>query len=281
MKSYFLSYARLDEPLALRVANDLIAAGVSLWVDKYDIRPSQHWDQAIETAVRGCEGLVVLLSPRSAASPNVADEVSVALNEGKDVIPIMIEPCTPPLRMTRMNFIDATSDRALALRRCLAAITKARPAMAAQEDRTFGQPAPASALPAEVLRTAELRLLGVMGPISGVLVRNAAARADSETALYQELARSIPSDTERQGFLDWLTEPAAPPPPASPDPGLSAEDLEAITKALARQLGPIARQLVRRETSDVRSKADLCRRLAARIDRDQDRAAFFKDVGAG
>jgi len=281
MTTYFLSYARADQVIALEFADGLIAAGVPLWVDQYDIRPSQHWDQAIETAVRGCEGLVVLLSPRSAASPNVADEVSVALNEGKDVIPIMIEPCTPPLRMTRMHFIDATSDRALALRRCLAAITKARPAMAAQEDRTFGQPAPASALPAEVLRTAELRLLGVMGPISGVLVRNAAARADSETALYQELARSIPSDTERQGFLDWLTEPAAPPPPASPDPGLSAEDLEAITKALARQLGPIARQLVRRETSDVRSKADLCRRLAARIDRDQDRAAFFKDVGAG
>ncbi len=281
MTTYFLSYARADQAIALEFADGLIAAGVPLWVDQYDIRPSQHWDQAIETAVRGCEGLVVLLSPRSAASPNVADEVSVALNEGKDVIPIMIEPCTPPLRMTRMHFIDATSDRALALRRCLAAIAKARPATAAPEERSFGQTGPASALAAEVLRTAELRLLGIMGPISGVLVRNAAARADSETELYRELARSIPSEAERQGFLDWLSEPAAPPPAASSDPGLSAEDLEAITKALARQLGPIARQLVRRETSDVLSKADLCRRLAARIDRDQDRAAFFKDVGAG
>ena len=127
MKTYFLSYARTDAKVALQFADDLIAAGVSVWVDQYDIRPSQHWDQAVETAVRSCEGLVVILSPRSAASPNVADEVSVAINAGKDVIPILIEACTPPLRMTRMQFIDATSDRAGALRRCLAAIGKAGP----------------------------------------------------------------------------------------------------------------------------------------------------------
>src|SRR5437764_7071487 len=68
MTTYFLSYARLDERVALRVADALIAAGVSVWVDQYDIRPSQHWDRAVETAVRGCEGMVVILSPRSADS---------------------------------------------------------------------------------------------------------------------------------------------------------------------------------------------------------------------
>src|ERR1700752_5353008 len=108
MKSYFLSYARLDEAIALRVANDLIAAGVSLWVDKYDIRPSQHWDRAVETAVRGCQGMIVILSPHAAASSNVADEVSIAIEDGKELIPILIAACTLPLRMTRMQYLDAT-----------------------------------------------------------------------------------------------------------------------------------------------------------------------------
>ena len=47
MKTYFLSYARADERTALRFADDLIAGGVSVWVDQYDIRPSQHWGRAV------------------------------------------------------------------------------------------------------------------------------------------------------------------------------------------------------------------------------------------
>src|SRR5215469_6304069 len=122
MKTYFLSYARADEAIALKFADDLIAAGVQVWVDQYDIRPSQHWDRAVEAAVRSCEGMTVVLSPRSAASAAVADEVSVAIDMKKELIPILIEPCVLPLRMTRMHFIDAARDYDSALRRCLAAI---------------------------------------------------------------------------------------------------------------------------------------------------------------
>ncbi len=280
MTTYFLSYARADATIALGFADELIAAGVALWVDQYDIRPSQHWDRAVETAVRSCQGLVVILSPRSAASANVADEVSVAIEAGKDVIPVMIETCTLPLRMTRMQFIDATTDRNVALKRCLAAINSAGRAAHPAEIQPTDPPQLTVHLAPEILRKAELRLTGIMGPISAVLVRNAGTSATTEVELYRTLAASIPDEAQRDVFLGWLTDGASGGAPKKAEgPGLSAQELDAVTTALARQIGPIARQLVRRETQSAATKQDLCRTLGARIEADKDRAAFFRDVG--
>jgi len=211
MKSYFLSYSRRDEEPALRVANQLIAAGVSIWVDKYDIRPSQHWDRAVETAVRGCQGMIVIMSPRSAASPNVADEVAVAIEDGKELIPILIETCTMPLRMTRMQFIDATRGHEAALERCLQVIGLA----AAPAPTPFHGPEP-PILPDTVLRDAQRRLTSFMGPIAGVLVRRAAPSASSEADLYRMLAQSIANPIERESFLGWISEPKTPTPVVTP-----------------------------------------------------------------
>ena len=62
-QSYFLSYSRADETVAMRFATDLRERGIPMWVDQIDIRPSEHWDRAIERAVHECRGLVVILSP--------------------------------------------------------------------------------------------------------------------------------------------------------------------------------------------------------------------------
>src|SRR5579862_5394591 len=159
--AWFLSYARADAETALRFADGLKAAGVSLWVDQHDIRPSEHWDRAVETALRGAEGVIVILSPRSAASANVADEVSVALDAGKTVIPILIEPTTAPLRMTRLQFIDATRDMADALRRCLTTLGTESPPPAVR---------PAALVPVDALNRIKAALTIHLGPIAGRLV---------------------------------------------------------------------------------------------------------------
>src|SRR5438445_135808 len=119
-EAYFLSYSRADERFALRLAKDLRAHGVAMWVDQLDIRPSEHWDRAIERAVSASRGLVVILSPRSVASDNVADEISFAIDSSKIVLPVMIEKCVLPLRITRMHVIDATGVYNKALNQCLA-----------------------------------------------------------------------------------------------------------------------------------------------------------------
>jgi hypothetical protein len=279
VKTYFLSYARADAQVALRFADDLIAAGVSLWVDQYDIRPSQHWDRAVEAAVRASAGLVVMLSPRSAASANVADEVAVAIESGKQVIPIMIETCTVPLRMTRMQFVDATSNYDDALRRCLVAIGQGAPPRAMPEPSELKVAAPAApVLPPEVIRTAEARLTHILGPIASVTVRAAAAKATTEADLYQRLADSLPDGPERESFKAWAPQPAAAT--RAPAAAIPAEAVRTITQALARQLGPIAAHLVSREVQTAASPQDLAERLAQRIEAPKDRAAFLAEVHA-
>src|ERR1044071_5518453 len=78
MARYFLSYARADAPFALRLADDLRASGVDLWIDQRDIAPSQRWDRAVEAALRDCAAVVAVLSPRAVASENVLDEIGCA-----------------------------------------------------------------------------------------------------------------------------------------------------------------------------------------------------------
>jgi hypothetical protein len=191
--AWFLSYARADADVALRFAEGLKAAGVALWVDQHDIRPSEHWDRAVEAALRAAEGVIVMLSPRSAASANVADEVSVALDAGKTVIPVLIEPTTAPLRMTRLQFIDATKDTADALRRCLA-VLGAAPA-------TKSDPPSAPPIPDAALARIKAALIVHLGPIAGRLVEREARDAASPAALIERLAAQIPAEKDRGAFV--------------------------------------------------------------------------------
>lgn len=60
MIRFFLSYARADQEFALRLATDLRFAGGLIWVDQFDIQPSERWDRAVETAVREMAGLLLI-----------------------------------------------------------------------------------------------------------------------------------------------------------------------------------------------------------------------------
>jgi hypothetical protein len=200
VKTYFLSYARADSAIALKLADDLKAAGTSVWVDQYDIHPSQHWDRAVEDAVRGCEGMIVVLSPRSTASPNVADEVSVAIDSGKTVIPVLVEACTLPLRMTRMQFIDATQDYDHALKRCVSETSGASEHPARTDP--FAEPAkPAAAVAEDELAPIVEALRRQLGPIAPTLAARENRVATSREDLCRRLADHIASPKDRADFL--------------------------------------------------------------------------------
>jgi hypothetical protein len=290
MAGYFLSYSRGDAVTALQFADDLIAAGVDLWVDQYNIRPSEHWDRAVEAAVRQARGMVVILSPRSVGSANVADEISVAVDEKKHVIPVMIEACTPPLRLTRVQWIDATRDRDAALTRCVAAIRAGALAAPPLVPASVAGPLPAAeALAPEMLAQAEQRLTPLVGPIAGALVRRAAARAATPAEFYADLAGRLPSKADSERFLasvwDAGTRPAGPdappeqqPPRASEAAAIPPEALATLTQALIHHLGPIAATLVSREKAKATSTEDLRQRLSLRIAGPRDRGAFLKET---
>lgn len=135
----FFSYSREDSEFALKLAEDMKAAGASVWIDQLDIEPGVEWDSAVEGALNSSASMLVILSPVSVSSKNVRDEVSFALNEGKRVIPVLYRDCKVPFRLARLQQIDFRTDYARALKTLL---------------RTFGveQPPPslAAAAPAAI-----------------------------------------------------------------------------------------------------------------------------------
>ena len=277
--SYFLSYSRTDEAFALRFAKDLRERGVSMWVDKLDIRPSEHWDRAIERAVHDCRGLVVILSPRAIASDNVADEISYAIDTGKSVLPVMIERCRLPLRITRMQLIDATGDYDRSLQQCFDALTGAMPTRRSE----LAEASPWPLNDSEAIARAKQQLSAVLGPIASIMVDKAAARARSVSELYDILAAQIPAPAERERFLTLSGKPAAPnanaapPIKAEPSPVLAAE-ADRLGSALTQYLGPIAGIIAKREAASAASADDLQQRLAAHIHDERERAEFLKHI---
>lgn len=115
----FVSYSRDDSHFALKLSSDLKGAGVDAWLDQLDIQPGERWDRSIEKALERSICLIVILSPSSVASNNVMDEVSFAIDEGKRIVPVVIQSCQIPFRMRRFQFIDFSDNYSLSLQKLL------------------------------------------------------------------------------------------------------------------------------------------------------------------
>lgn len=282
----FLSYSRADEHFALRFANDLRSLGVVMWVDQLNIRPSEHWDRAIERALRSCRNVVVILSPRAVESDNVADEISLAIDSGKSVIPVMLEPCRLPLRLARMHLIDATGGYEDALKQCLAEISSAKTSSAS----VTGDTAPSSAVrDPNVISVAKRQLASIIGPIAEILVDRAASRAASVEGLYSLLTLHIRNEADRKRFVSLTSQhdvlspndgPATVSQTTREGRSICPDDLERIASILTSYLGPIAPIVARKEGKASRSVKDLLLRLAPLLRSEADRADFFSRARA-
>jgi hypothetical protein len=110
-ETIFFSYSRDDSEFVLQLAKNLRQAGANIWLDQLDISPGSRWDKSIEDALTTSKTLLVVLSKTSVASDNVLDEVSFALEEGKRVVPVLLENCEIPFRLRRLQYADFTENR--------------------------------------------------------------------------------------------------------------------------------------------------------------------------
>jgi hypothetical protein len=85
----FISYSRRDLEFVSRLAADLDAKVAGVWFDKSDIRAGEQWRESIAKGIRDCKVMVLVLSPDSAASKNVQDEINQALEAGKTIMPVL------------------------------------------------------------------------------------------------------------------------------------------------------------------------------------------------
>src|SRR5690348_18396368 len=93
----------------------------------------------------------------------------------------MIERCRLPLRITRMQVIDATASYERALEQCMGVLG----GEGALPCPTGDAAPPRRVTDAQTLAVAKAQLTAIVGPIASILVDREAARASSTSELYR------------------------------------------------------------------------------------------------
>ncbi len=107
MTRVFISYSRVDEGFARRLATDLDRLGAEVWIDVDDIPPGANWSTAIQQGLDTCDALVLVISPDSMTSKNVEDEWQYVRDESKAILPVLWRP-VPRLhfQLRRIQYVD-------------------------------------------------------------------------------------------------------------------------------------------------------------------------------
>jgi TIR domain len=87
----FLSYASADRERALHLADLLEARGVSVWIDRKSIAGGTSWSAEIVDGIKGCAVLLVLVTPAAVQSRNVHQEVQLAWEHERKLLPVLLE----------------------------------------------------------------------------------------------------------------------------------------------------------------------------------------------
>lgn len=92
----FLSYSRHDSDMGDRLRADLEAAGHHVWLDRDDIRGGEQWRASIAKGIAAADRVLLLSSPASLQSENVAREISIADDLDKPILPLVLEASEVP-----------------------------------------------------------------------------------------------------------------------------------------------------------------------------------------
>src|SRR5438132_9554742 len=88
----FLSYASTDRERALHIADLIEANGISVWLDRKSITGGTSWSAEIVRGIRECAALIVACSVAAMASPNVHQEIQLAWEARRPILPLLLEP---------------------------------------------------------------------------------------------------------------------------------------------------------------------------------------------
>jgi hypothetical protein len=131
----FISYAKRDTyNLAQRIRRELEAIpGVTAWMDE-SLQTGKSWAKQIQNEIVNCDCFVVLLSPDvnrdetpDQAHSFVINEIQLAQELKKPIIPITAQRTFSPLQIATLPSMDFTQDEQVGMQQLLADIKKYLP----------------------------------------------------------------------------------------------------------------------------------------------------------
>jgi hypothetical protein len=124
----FISYSRGDRVIARRIAHDLTARGVSVFLDEDSIALGESWADQIYDALTSVDAILILISESSLTSRWVENEWSAALrSDSVRLIPVLISPTARrniPPSLREIQYADLTEDYASGLEAIVKALPK-------------------------------------------------------------------------------------------------------------------------------------------------------------
>jgi hypothetical protein len=107
----FIAYAIEDRAAATRLYSDLLAAGISPWLDRHKLLPGQAWGKCIERAIKNSDFFIACFSTVSARKKGQFPyEIRYALKwaermplDDEFVIPIRLDECAVPRVITEQT----------------------------------------------------------------------------------------------------------------------------------------------------------------------------------
>jgi hypothetical protein len=107
MRTIFISHASADKPFVFRLAFELLAEGVPVWLDSWEMGPGDPLIASLDTALDGSARVLVIESSHAAATEWVQYEVDKALEAEQRLRQRLLVP----LRIDDSDGLDALKGR--------------------------------------------------------------------------------------------------------------------------------------------------------------------------
>lgn len=95
----FISYKSEENPFTLKLAASLKNRGVNVWVDRLDggIETGDLWIKALDDALKGCGGMIAVITPDYFSSKVCMNELGFAYREERTLFPVLMRPTSRDL----------------------------------------------------------------------------------------------------------------------------------------------------------------------------------------
>lgn len=87
----FISYSSNDKAIANAICHVLEHHGITCWIAPRDVRPGEPYAREIISGIKNCQLMILVFTSNSNSSPHVGNEIDMAFNNGKTIIPFLID----------------------------------------------------------------------------------------------------------------------------------------------------------------------------------------------
>ena len=86
----FISYSSKDQVIADLICSELEQSGLTCWIAPRNVQPGKKYGKEIVLAIQDSSVILLIFSESSNKSEHVENEIDIAFNEGKTIIPFKI-----------------------------------------------------------------------------------------------------------------------------------------------------------------------------------------------